>query len=218
VPFAIYIAFLALPPALQALDVEKVLAGVFDLRWMYAVQIGCVVIALTWFWRGYDELHAPLAPTRPLHWVLTAGCGAAVFALWIHLDHGWMVIGDAKGFDPTLAAGNLDWALVAVRLFGAAVVVPVMEELFWRSFVMRWIAAQDFCAVDPARVGIKAFAVTAIVFGLEHQLWLAGIVAGAAYGGLYVYCRNLWLPVAAHGVTNAALGTWVVIHHEWRFW
>lgn len=217
VPFAIYIAFLALPSVLQALGAQKAGVGAFDLRWIYAIQIACVIFALLWFRRDYDELTQPVTTGWAL-WLLAVICGVAVFVLWINLDHGWMTIGETTGFNPSRANGNIDWALVVVRIFGAAIVVPVMEELFWRSFIMRWIAAQDFRSVSPARVGIKAFAITAIVFGLEHQLWLAGIVAGVAYAWLYATSRNLWLPILAHAITNAALGVWVVVNQEWRFW
>jgi CAAX prenyl protease-like protein len=105
-----------------------------------------------------------------------------------------------------------------VRLTGAALLVPVMEELFWRSFVMRWIHDHDFLAVSLARVGYKALALSAVVFGLEHHLWFAGLLAGLAYGWLYIRAGNLWVPILSHGVTNGLLGAWVVYTQSWEFW
>jgi hypothetical protein len=106
--------------------------------------------------------------------------------------------------------GPIDWLLVAIRIAGAALVVPVMEELFWRSFLMRWIAAPDFESVEPSQLGFKSFVITVLLFGVEHNLWLAGIVAGAAYSLLYMRHRTLWSPILAHAVTNGLLGIWVV--------
>jgi uncharacterized protein len=80
-----------------------------------------------------------------------------VFVLWIQLDAPWMTLGEATAsFVPLDAAGAIDWPLVAVRWIGAALMVPVMEELFWRSFLMRWIQRPDFVTVDPHQVSLRA--------------------------------------------------------------
>jgi CAAX prenyl protease-like protein len=121
-------------------------------------------------------------------------------------------------FVPVDAAGALDWPLVAVRWIGAALLVPVMEELFWRSFLMRWIQSATFEAVDPRQVGVKAIALSTFVFMLAHTLWLAAIVAGLAYAWLYRRTGKLWVAVIAHAVTNGALGVWVVMTGNWAFW
>ena len=145
--------------------------------------------------------------------------GLAVFALWVQLDAPWMTIGaPSAGFTPLTAAGTIDWPLVAVRWIGAALLVPVMEELFWRSFLMRWIERPVFEGVDPQRVGTRAIVLSTFVFMLAHTMWLAAIVAGLAYAWLYVRSGKLWLPVIAHAVTNGALGAWVVATGNWQFW
>jgi len=105
-----------------------------------------------------------------------------------------------------------------VRWAGAALLVPVMEELFWRSFMMRWIEHAQFESVVPARVGLKAVALSTFVFTLAHTLWLAAVVAGLAYAWLYVRTGKLWVPVIAHAVTNGLLGVWVVITGNWAYW
>ena len=93
-----------------------------------------------------------------------------------------------------------------------------MEELFWRSFLLRWIDSPDFDSVDPAHISWRGFVVTVILFGFEHNLWLAGIVAGAAYSILYVRYRNLWAPILAHAVTNGVLGLWIISTGNWTYW
>ncbi|MFY8118525.1 MAG: CAAX prenyl protease-related protein, partial [Roseateles sp.] len=96
--------------------------------------------------------------------------------------------------------------------------VPVMEELFWRSFLMRWIAHPQFERVDPRQAGLRAIVLSTFVFMLAHTLWLAAIVAGLAYAWLYVRSGKLWTAVIAHAVTNGALGLWVIKTGRWEFW
>lgn len=142
-----------------------------------------------------------------------------VLVLWVNLDAGWMLMGEVgEGYDPTDGSDRIDWLLVAFRIAGAALVVPVMEELFWRSFLQRWVQQSDFLALDPARIGLKALLIASALFAVEHLQWLAGLVAGLAYGWLYIRTRNLWAPIVAHAVTNGLLGAYVVATGQWSFW
>jgi len=110
------------------------------------------------------------------------------------------------------------WAFIIIRWMGASLVVPFMEELFWRSFIMRWIDRTNFLQLSPASISIKALVVSTLLFGVEHHLWAAGIVAGLAYGWLYMRAGNLWVPITAHAVTNLLLGVWVLWTGRWEFW
>jgi CAAX prenyl protease-like protein len=121
-------------------------------------------------------------------------------------------------FLPLDAQGQLDWPLLIVRWLGAALIVPVMEELFWRSFLMRWIDNPTFEASVPQQIGLRAIVLSTFVFMLAHTLWLAAIVAGLAYAWLYVRTGKLWVAVIAHAVTNGVLGVWVVMTRNWAFW
>jgi hypothetical protein len=209
-PFIIYMAFIAINELLLKLGISAA-----DLRWLYAVKVLAVTIALIYFWRDYDELH--IFKIRPLQVLAAAAAGIVVLVLWLNLGAGWMTIGSAAGFDPT-TDGRIDWPLVAARIAGAALVVPVMEELFWRSFILRWLDNTSFARVDPGAVSLKAIAISSVLFGVEHNLWLAGIVAGVAYALLYRWHRSLWSPTLAHAVTNGLLGAWVVISGNWKYW
>ena len=209
-PFLVYIFFIAVVDVLGRLGVSAQ-----ALRWVYALKVGAVLLALAVNYRHYTELR-----TFDLGWRKALGAtivGLLVFWLWIHLTAGWMQVGTATGFDPT-TGGRIDWALVAVRIAGAALVVPVMEELFWRSFLTRWIVNPDFETVDPARVTVKSIAITVLLFGFEHNLWFAGVVAGLAYNLLYWRHRSLWSAILAHAVTNGVLGCWIVWTGSWAFW
>ncbi|GGY84961.1 CAAX prenyl protease-related protein [Pseudoduganella plicata] len=210
-PFAAYIAFIAIADALSWLGVSE-----RDLRWLYPIKIAVVVALLLTFRRAYSELARPRMSMRCA--ALSAAVGVAVLVLWINLNAGWMQIGASAGYDPRNDTGGIDWLLVAIRLAGAALVVPVMEELFWRSFLLRWLEERDFLSVDAARVGMRSVLVTVVLFGIEHNLWLAGIVAGAAYSWLYMRTRNLWSPILAHAITNGLLGVWVIQTASWTYW
>lgn len=209
-PFGTYILFIVLADLLEHLGVGRA-----ALRWLYPVQVGCVLALLAMFWRQYEELHRFALPIKQI--LVAVGAGIVVLVLWVNLDLPWMTIGNASGYDPN-TDGQIDWLLVTIRIAGAALIVPVMEELFWRSFLMRWVERANFQLVDPTRIGLRAFLIPTLLFGFEHNLWLAGIVAGIAYGLLYMRHRNLWSPVLAHAVTNGLLGIWVVATASWQFW
>jgi CAAX prenyl protease-like protein len=209
-PFAAYMLFLVIADVLERLGVAP-----GPLRWLYPVKIGVVALLLALFWRQYHELKTVrLRLPAALTAIVT---GIVVLVLWVSLNAGWMSVGAAPGFDPR-DGGRIDWLLVAIRIAGAALVVPVMEELFWRSFLMRWIVHPDFETVETSQLGLKSFVITVLLFGFEHNLWLAGIVAGAAYSLLYMRHRNLWSPILAHAVTNGLLGGWVLMTGNWSYW
>ena len=211
-PFLAFMALLALRG--QAPDDGR--WGI-DTRWLYALNALVALLLLLW-WRHYGELARQNLPT----WregLLSVAVGLLVFVLWIYLDAPWMMIGEPTAvFVPVDGQGQLLWPLIAVRWIGATLLVPVMEELFWRSFLMRWLQAPVYEGVDPRRVGAKAVLLSTFVFMLAHPMWLAAIVAGLAYALLYRQSGKLWTAVMAHAVTNGALGLWVVHSGQWQFW
>ncbi len=216
-PFAVFLALLAAENGFATLQGWfPVLAG-WDGRWLYVAKTLATATLLAALWPFYAELES--RPKGSANWLWTLAAGFGVFWLWIHLDQPWATLeASSKGFDPRNAHGGLDWTLALFRVGGAALVVPLMEELFWRSFIMRWLKQPDFLAVDPARAGMRALAFSSALFALEHSLWFAGLLAGLAYGLLYMKTKNLWFPIAAHAVTNGSLGLWVLATGNWQFW
>ena len=212
-PFAVFMGMLVARGALP----DDGSAGI-DPRWVYGWTVLLVGGLLLWFWREYGELVSQTWPSLS-EAALAIVVGVAVFMLWMRLDAPWMRVGEATaGFRPVDAQGQLMWPLVAVRWFGATLLVPVMEELFWRSFFMRWIDNAQFQSVVPQQVSRRAIVLSTFVFMLAHTLWLATIVAGLAYAWLYKRSGKLWVPVIAHTVTNGLLGGWVVYTGDWGFW
>lgn len=212
-PFAVYIFFLFIEG-----NVTSHPAWGIDVRWIYPAKALLVAALLAYLFRHYTEL---TSQPPELKWGLLWAplVGLLVFYLWIHLDFGIFRIGESKGFDPRMpGTGNIDWYLALPRLLGAALVVPLMEELFWRSFVMRWIDRHDFLSLPPNAISMRAILISSFVFGFEHTQWFAGLIAGIAYALLYRSSGNLWTPVIAHGITNGALGIWVLSVGAWQFW
>ena len=213
IPFAAFMVLLAARGAMP----EDGSWGI-DPRWLYGLTVLIVGGLLAWFWREYGELVLQTLPTLA-EAALAVAVGLIVFGLWIHLDAAWMRLGEpSAGFVPKDANGQLLWPLIAVRWVGASLLVPVMEELFWRSFLMRWVQSPQFESVVPQRVGLKAVVLSTFVFMLAHTLWLAAIIAGLAYAWLYIRTGKLWVPVIAHAVTNGVLGVWVLQTQRWAFW
>lgn len=214
-PFAVFILLLALRDPIGAW-----LGPDFDVRLVYPTKTVLVAVLILYLLREYVELK-PLPDDRRWLWLWAPLIGAVVFVLWINLDWGWLNLAAEGGFvydprDPH--SGEIDWTLAVFRLAGSALLVPVMEELFWRSFLMRWIDRHDFLALSPALVSLKAILISSLVFGFEHTLWFAGILAGLAYAWLYRASGSLWPPIVAHAVTNGMLGVWVLHTGHWQFW
>ncbi len=209
-PFALFIALLAL---------RGVVDGSGTLHWLYALQAGATAAALALLWHHYRELREHTGAAPLLQGLAAVAAGLVVFVLWITLTDDWMRVGEpVAGFIPVNADGTLQWPLIAARLAGAALVVPVMEELFWRSLVMRWIDRRDFLSLPPREVSLYALCVSSAVFALAHDLWLAGLIAGLVFGALYRWTGRIWHAIVAHAVANLALGLWVVQQRAWGFW
>jgi CAAX prenyl protease-like protein len=186
--------------------------------YLYVAKTILVAIVL-WLWRHKyaDDFSLGLTVGE----VVTAiSCGLLVLFLWIAPEGYFYQFEPGSGFNPYAMTGSQSVAitLIVVRIFGAAVVVPIMEELFWRSFLMRYLIDVDFRSVAMGAFTWLSFLGTAILFGLEHHRIVVGIIAGLLYTGLVVYQKKLRGVVLAHGVTNLGLGVYVIATGSWSFW
>ncbi len=112
----------------------------------------------------------------------------------------------------------LAWFFIVVHILGMTFVVPPLEEVFYRSFLYRYIANQNFLSVPLNKFLPFPFFATAIVFGFSHNEWLAGILCGAAYQWLVIRKNRLGDAMTAHAITNFLLGVWIVWRGAWHFW
>jgi hypothetical protein len=219
-PFAIFMGFIALEALLRWIvgltsALETSLSSVFV--WLYPVRIAVVLGALAYLWPAYQELRAPLC-VKSTEALLVLVVGVVVYIAWVRMDWPWAMQGQPAGYNPLQAGAGAGIVLAGVRIFGAAVVVPIMEELFWRSFIIRYIVAPAYTTVRLGTFTPWSFGATVVLFGLEHHLWLAGMMAGVAYNLLLYQTRRLWPCILAHALTNLLLGIHVLVTGEWHWW
>jgi hypothetical protein len=208
-PFAAYMAFIGVSSLLPANSGTDL--------WLYPIKTVVVLGLLVYFWSSYQELQRPVFMDAK-DAGLGIGVGVLVYVLWVRMDWSWAIQGELTGYNPFEEGIGIGWGLAAIRIFGASIVVPLMEELFWRSFLIRWVVNPDFEKVDFGTFTLASFAATVMLFGLEHNLWLAGMMAGVAYNCLYYQTRRLWPCVVAHATTNFILGMHVLATQEWQWW
>lgn len=186
--------------------------------YFYPVKIVIVAILLYRYKKEYTEIS--LKDLKNLPVTLVACCtGILVFALWIHMDWSFGVMESPKGFNPNLfTSGNLQICMTVFRVGGAVVVVPIMEELFWRSFLVRYTINSDFTKVPLGFFTLQSFLITVLLFGLEHNFIFAGMLAGAIYNIVLYSTRSLVQCILAHSVTNLSLAMYVLYTGKWYFW
>lgn len=216
-PFAAYMLFIALPETF-ALFGERFTLSAQGMQQLYPLQIGIPVLLMLLFRRQYDEL--AITDLRDTRSTLAAmACGILVYLLWIRMD--WAPLTDTvpEGFRPDLYTDPAQrLTMTLVRVAGATLVVPLFEELFWRSFLTRYLLARDFRTVPQGSFTVFSFAATALLFGLEHTYLYAGIMAGVAYNALFFHTRSTMQCVLAHAITNGLLSMHVLATQQWHFW
>ena len=152
--------------------------------------------------------------------LVSVALGLAVLIIWIKGDGLLPFVGKNSGFNPFAYAGSGLGAglLIFFRLLGAALVVPIMEELFWRAFLMRYLINPHFDSVPMGTFTWFSFISVAVVFGLEHHRVVEGIIAGMIYGLIVVWQKRLTGAIIAHATTNLGLGIYVLLTGSWQFW
>jgi uncharacterized protein len=112
------------------------------------------------------------------------------------------------------------WAytFLAVRFIGLVLIVPVIEEFFLRGFLMRYVMNPVWWEVPFGEVNRAAIILGTAFPVLYHPEKLAALVWFSLVTWLMIRTRNIWDCVAAHAITNAMLGIYVVVAHDWRLW
>jgi hypothetical protein len=198
-PFAVFVGLMA---------VEHSLA--LPAAWAYPIRLA-VVLAVLGFASGN------VFPRRASAPLLSAALGLAVFLVWIAPDvlfgpgyrQHWLftnpLMGAAVSSAPVALKHNL-W-FIFFRVVGCVAVVPVVEELFWRGWLLRWLG------------GPSAFWIVAVLFASEHgPYWEVGLVAGIAYNWWFLRTKNLADCIVAHAVTNGLLSAYVLWTGHWQYW
>jgi len=210
VPFLVFIGFIALQAVAP-------LPPHVDLPLRVAV-IGALLLFFS----------RPVIQLAPRHLALSLLLGVGVFLVWIgpdllfpHYRQSWL-------FNNSLTAasrGPFDTALrqdsfaLVFRLLRAILIVPIVEELFWRGWLMRWLIDVDFRKVPLGAYSPLSFWITAVMFASEHgPYWDVGLAAGILYNWWMIRTKSLADCILAHAVTNAVLSAWVIFGGHWEYW
>ena len=209
-PFGLFLAILAISPHLTVLG-----------EWEYPLRVfvlSAVVFVVSR--RVLDfRIHSPF---------LSIGVGIAVFALWIapevlwpdYRSH-WLFSNSITGTpSSSLDSVHRDSLMVLVfRTIRAAVLVPIIEELFWRAWLMRWLIRPDINSVPLGAWTMTSMLISVVLFASEHgPYWEVGLLAGLFYNLLMVRTKSLGDCILAHGVTNGILSAYVIATGQWHYW
>jgi CAAX prenyl protease-like protein len=170
----------------------------------------------------------PVLDLRVRNWLGTVTMGVGVFALWIGPDllfpgyrEHWLlsnsITGHVSAGLPESERNNA--AVLLLRGLRASLIVPIIEELFWRAWLMRWLIQNDFFKVPLGAYSAQAFFIVAALFAAEHgPYWDVGFATGILYNWWMVRTKSLGDLILAHGITNACLSVYVVAAGKWEYW
>jgi exosortase E/protease (VPEID-CTERM system) len=183
-------------------------AGFDRLYWVRALV---AAMALWYYRKAY----------RGLGWSLSwqaVGIGVLVFAVWMLLepatDDSQTEL--ARGLAALSSGAAAAW--ITFRVLGSVLIVPVVEELAFRGYLLRKFIAPNFEDVRLGQLTVFSWFASSALFGFLHGRWLAGTLAGMLYA-LAVYRRGqIGDAVLAHTTTNALIAAWVVKTGRWGLW
>jgi CAAX prenyl protease-like protein len=183
--------------------------------WIYPAQTVLCGALLVWFWRQYR-----------LRWPARPGYGLAiailVFVLWIAPQVFLGFPARTAGFNPNIFANQspLYGLTVILRFLRLVLVVPLMEEIFWRGFLLRYLIDENFDQVPFGTFSWFSFALVTLGFVFAHAIpdWPAALLTGMLYNSVAYRTKSLSTCVLTHAVTNLLLGLWIMKTGQWGFW
>ncbi len=210
---ALFLALLALGSTLKWVGGNSWLSA--SEYWIYPVQtIACGLLLLA-FWPHYHL-------ARPAHLGVGLLVGIVVFVLWIAPQVFLGFPARFSGFNPDQFAGQpiLYGGTVLFRFLRLVVVVPLVEEIFWRGFLLRFLIDEDFKRVPLGTFSWLSFTLVALAFGLSHNQpdWLAALLTGMLFNVVIYRTKSLSTCVVTHAITNLLLGVWIMKTGQWGFW
>jgi CAAX prenyl protease-like protein len=145
-----------------------------------------------------------------------------VFAIWISPQVIFGAPARTLGFNPETFRTSLAayWLTVLLRFARLVIVVPLVEEIFWRGFLLRYLIDDRFSRVPFGTFSWLSFAVVSLAFMFTHATadWPAALICGALYNCVAYLTKSLASCVVAHAATNLLLGIWIMETRQWGFW
>jgi CAAX prenyl protease-like protein len=214
-PYMVYLAALSLvaivPPAWE---------------WAAIALRGVAALAVVWLLRKH------LPPWGQAYWPIAVVAGFFAAWLWYVGEYGFDAFGlggrlpiypgTKTTIDPrdALGANGLFWVTAVLRVTVACTAVPLVEELFWRAFVLRaLINWADFERVPLAQFTWVSFIGSAVLSTFQHpDNWGVSILCWLFYNAMFYWTRSLLCLVIIHGITNLVLYFHVLRVDDWAFW
>jgi hypothetical protein len=185
---------------------------------VYSLRLGLTVAVLACFWQ---PIHRWVGRTE--WWPLLLGFLLVV--PWIVLatlqrELGWTnSAAERSSFNPfeQLGGGSAAaWGFLAVRALGLVIVVPIVEELFLRGFLMRYVINEEFWTVPFGKLTLASAAACLFYAVATHPAEaLAAVCWFAGVSGLAAATRRPIDAILAHAATNCALGAYVLATGNW---
>jgi CAAX prenyl protease-like protein len=236
-PFAVFMGFLLLLQYGGEIIRQDWEGQPWWRRWpehlVYPVQT-IVGLAMLARFRAFYEFH------WQWRWILTGvAFGAVGIGFWLLpttlYDH-WGMTGDAEGWRKWLGLAKRDkgfnpwelphawasWLALVMRFLRAAVLVALVEEIFWRSFLSRYIMEMDGKYAKRAfgEHHWKIFLVITGLFILVHAPvdYAGALVYGSMTYLLCVWSKNLGACVVMHGTANLLMGLYAMAYGKYGLW
>jgi CAAX prenyl protease-like protein len=183
--------------------------------WVYTLKT-IIGAWLLWLMRSH---------IKELKWAFSweaAAAGVAVVVAWIGMDGYYPMLAERSGsFNPVRTYGNgsaMAMAFIGVRILGSSLVVPPLEEIFYRSFIYRYLIKSEFLQVPLNRLDWRAFLLAGAIFGIGHNEWLPGILCAFVFQWIVLRRNRLGDAITAHATANFLLGIWIVARDAYYFW
>jgi CAAX prenyl protease-like protein len=169
----------------------------------YAIHALTAVTLIIVFWKSYK--------LKFRFDFLAVATGFLIFLLWIALEGTYPLLFEIE-YEPASAF------FLIVKLIGFLIAAPLIEELFTRGFLIRFIVNADWKKVSPGTFTWTSFAITVLFFGLSHNRWLVGILAGVLLNMLLYYRKNIESCILAHVTANLLLALYILATGSWGMW
>lgn len=162
-----------------------------------------VLIGVIWYFRK---------PILALEWrldPLALFSGVAIGVVWA-INGLWNVPANTA-LETQLAGysalGLIIW--VVARVIGTSVLVPVIEELFFRGYILKRLDLGGFA------LRLLAMAVSSGLFALLHDRWLEAFAAGMVFAWLTLRSGRLGDAIVSHAVANALIAVVALLSGNW---
>ena len=200
---------------------------------IYPIQTLVCLVFLGYFWRSYTF-------NWSFKWSLVGIVfGAIGIGFWLlpttlydywnltETPTGWLgkfgVEERKEGFDPNIFQNALGyWSSLTMRFIRAVIVVALIEEIFWRGFVMRLVCdwEGDYWKQPFGRHRWLSYLIVTGLFMVAHSStdYAGAFVYGSLTYLLCVWSKNLGACVVMHATANLIMGSYIMAYGKYGLW